>query len=223
MRRQAVTSPGGSKPTGEGARGLPDQQLRWRARGPGDVAEPLDRMHAQQTLPGRREVGSRPGRLANFLVAMATDVLADLELTALTGEPRTVGEWVTTFHLAWSSSIRTPTRAHGSSRRPGASLRAWAADVRVGWLVTGTADEARQFLGPWADKLLTFADPDRTAGREARPHQLPAFVHVNSPRRGRGRGVEPEGVEGGGQPLPRPVVERTRHPRPPGPGPFPGP
>jgi hypothetical protein len=112
---------------------------------------------------------------------MATDVLADLQLTALTGEPRTVGEWVTTFHLGLVVLDPFTYESAWLLEEAGRILEGFAAaDVRVGWLVTGTADEARQFLGPWADKLLTFADPDRAAARGLGLTELPAFVHVNS-------------------------------------------
>ncbi len=37
------------------------------------------------------------------------------------------------------------------------------ADIRVAWLVAADDAGCRAFLGPWADKYLTFADPDRTA------------------------------------------------------------
>ena len=40
-------------------------------------------------------------------------------------------------------------------------------------------DEAKQFLGPWADDLLTFADPDRAFVKGVGLEMLPAFVHVN--------------------------------------------
>jgi hypothetical protein len=52
------------------------------------------------------------------------------------------------------------------------------ADCRVAFVVTGTADEARQFLGPWADKVLTFADPDRAVVKALGLNELPAFVQI---------------------------------------------
>ena len=52
----------------------------------------------------------------------------------------------------------------------------------MAFIVTGTADEARQFLGPWADKVLTFADPDRAAVRGLGLNELPAFLHIRGDR-----------------------------------------
>jgi hypothetical protein len=61
------------------------------------------------------------------------------------------------------------------------------ADCRVAWLVTGTADEARMFLGPWADEMQTFVDPDRVAVKELGLERLPALVHLGM--QGRVEGV----------------------------------
>lgn len=52
------------------------------------------------------------------------------------------------------------------------------ADCRVAWLVTGTAEDARQLLGRWASDILTFTDPDLTAVRGFGIQSLPAIVHL---------------------------------------------
>lgn len=53
------------------------------------------------------------------------------------------------------------------------------ADVRIAWLMAGaTPEESRMFLGPWADRIMTFADPDRTAVRGLGLERLPALVHI---------------------------------------------
>lgn len=111
---------------------------------------------------------------------MAIDVSGDLLLAPLTGEPRALQEWTTTFHLAvvvldpftYESSwiIDTAVRI----------LRVYAeADCRVAFLVTGTADDARRFLGPLTKDYLVFADPDRLAVKAMGLEHLPAFVHLN--------------------------------------------
>jgi hypothetical protein len=110
---------------------------------------------------------------------VATDPPADLKLAPINGEPRTIDEWLTTFQLAlvvldpytnessWllETSGRVLTHFHG-------------ADCYAAFLVTGSADDARSFLGPWADRVLTFADPDRDAVRALGLNELPAFVHI---------------------------------------------
>jgi hypothetical protein len=54
------------------------------------------------------------------------------------------------------------------------------ADIRVSWLVTTDDDGCRQFLGPWEEEFLTFADPDRAAVTALGLERLPSLVHVRS-------------------------------------------
>jgi len=111
---------------------------------------------------------------------VTTDVPADLELTPLSGRSRTIAEWTTNFHLAVvaidpftlesSWILDTATRILG---------RYAEADVRIAFLVTASIDEAKQFLGPLAERFLVFADAERTAVRALALETLPAFVHIN--------------------------------------------
>ncbi len=93
---------------------------------------------------------------------MATDVPADLVLSPIGREPRTIAEWTTMFHLAlvvldpytYESSwiLDTATRV----------LRNYAgADCRVAFLVTADEADTRTFLGPLVDEFLVLVDPDR--------------------------------------------------------------
>lgn len=112
---------------------------------------------------------------------MVADPPADLTLTPLTGEPRTVSEWLTNFHLllavidpytnesAWI--LKTAARVLDNFQQ---------ADVRVAWLVAGDADDARSFLGPYADEFLTFADADRSVVKALGLARTPALVHVGT-------------------------------------------
>lgn len=52
------------------------------------------------------------------------------------------------------------------------------ADVRVAWLVAADDEGCQQFLGPWADQFLTFADPDRLAIKGFGLERLPSLVAV---------------------------------------------
>ncbi len=54
------------------------------------------------------------------------------------------------------------------------------ADIRVCWVVAADDDGCRQFLGPWEEQFLTFADPDRTVVRGLGVERLPALVHIRS-------------------------------------------
>ena len=111
---------------------------------------------------------------------MASDPPADLQLTPVGGEPRTVSEWLTTFHLCVVVLDPFTNESAWILETAGRLLTSYAAaDVRVAFLLTSTEAEARQFLGPWAQRVLVFADPDREAVKAMGLEELPAFVHLN--------------------------------------------
>ena len=115
---------------------------------------------------------------------MATDPPADLTLTPINGEGRTLSGWLTTFQLAIVVLDPFTNESSWLLETAGRVLTHFTgADCRVAFLVTGTADEARQFLGPWADKVLTFADPDREAVKALGLNELPAFVQIQGDRK----------------------------------------
>ena len=112
---------------------------------------------------------------------MATTPSADLILTPLNGEARPLREWLTTFHLA--SVVIDPYTNESSWILDTAAriMRSFSgAAVRVNFIVTAGADEAKEFLGPLADEFLVFVDPDRHAARALGLQQLPAFVFIQS-------------------------------------------
>jgi hypothetical protein len=112
---------------------------------------------------------------------MATDPPPTLELAPLAGQPRPLGDWVTQFHLVVVVLDPFTYESAWLIETAGRILAEYsAADCRVGWVVTGTADEAREFLGPWSERLLTFADPDRALVRACAIEALPALVHINT-------------------------------------------
>lgn len=110
---------------------------------------------------------------------MATDPPADLTLTPINGEALPISGWVTTFQLAVVVLDPFTNESSWLLETSGRVLTHFTdADCRVAFLVTGTAEEAKQFLGPWADKVLTFADPDRTAVKALGLNELPAFLQI---------------------------------------------
>jgi hypothetical protein len=110
---------------------------------------------------------------------VATDPPADLTLAPINGEPRTIAEWVTTFQLAAVVLDPFTNESAWLIDTAGRLLTHFReADCRVAFIVTGSADEARQFLGPWADNVLTFADPGRAAVKALGLNELPAFVQI---------------------------------------------
>lgn len=110
---------------------------------------------------------------------MASDPPSDLVLSPINGTARTVEQWLTMFHLV--VIVLDPYTNESSWILPTAS-RVMAtfeeADCRVALLVTAGADDCRRFLGPMADRVLTFADPDRVAVKGLGLSRLPAIVHL---------------------------------------------
>jgi hypothetical protein len=129
-----------------------------------------------------------PAGILRFVASKGTAILSgvvardpspDLLLTPLNGKARTVEQFLVTFHLLFVAL--DPFTIESAWILPTASriLQNFEqADCRIAWLVTGTAEECRLFLGPWADRIMTFADPDRVAVKEFGLERLPAVVHL---------------------------------------------
>jgi hypothetical protein len=114
-------------------------------------------------------------------MAVASNPSPELTLTTLDGDSRPLSQWLTTFHLgsvildpytnesSWvlKSAVRILDGFRGSA-------------VRVNFVVTSPADEARTFLGPIADDFLVFCDPERTLVKSLALASLPAFVFIRS-------------------------------------------
>ena len=103
----------------------------------------------------------------------------DTVLHPLDGEPRALHEWLTTFHLL--SVVVDPFTNESAwvlktARRVLAQFA--GSSVRTNYVVTGSADDARLFLGPLANEALVFADPGRTFVKQLSLAQLPALVFL---------------------------------------------
>jgi hypothetical protein len=110
---------------------------------------------------------------------VVTEAPADLELSPLGGQAHPLRAWLTTFHLV--TAVLDPYTAESAWLLPTVAriFRVYDdADCRVAIAVTCTADEATQFLGPYAKEFLTFADPDRRIVDAFGLTTLPALVHV---------------------------------------------
>ena len=115
--------------------------------------------------------------LRSFLVI--TNPALDTQLQPLNGDARALGEWLTTFHLA--SIVLDPYTNESAWILPTAVriLRQFSdASVRTNIVITATPDEARIFLGPYADEFLVFCDPLRTFVKQLGLNEIPAFVYV---------------------------------------------
>ena len=110
---------------------------------------------------------------------MATDPPGDLTLAPLNGQALPLRSWLTTFQLVFVALDPFTNESAWVLPSAGRILRIYdQADCRVAWLMACSPSEARQFLGPWAEEILTFADPDRTAIKAFGLERLPAFVHL---------------------------------------------
>lgn len=109
-----------------------------------------------------------------------TTVSSDILLDPLQGEARSIEDWVTTFHLSFvvldpftrESAILVPTAGRILQNFSGSNCR-------MAWLLTGTPEQALEFMDNWTNSILTFCDPDRVAIKELGLAELPAFVHIN--------------------------------------------
>lgn len=106
-------------------------------------------------------------------------VALDLELTPLDGDPRSLSEWLTTFPLV---VVALDPYTHESAWVLDSARRILAhftdAGCRPCWLITCAADDARRFLGPYADELLTFTDPAGSLARGLGIGNTPAIALI---------------------------------------------
>jgi hypothetical protein len=111
---------------------------------------------------------------------VAIDVDGDVLLTPVRGQAARLEEWTTMFHLA---VVVLDPFTYESSWIIDTARRIMSvygeADCRVGFIVTGTVEEAKQFLGPLVHEYLVLADPHRDAVKAMGLEWLPAFVHLN--------------------------------------------
>lgn len=110
---------------------------------------------------------------------MARDPSPELELRPINGDAHPLTEWLTTFHLVFVALDPYTNESAWILKTAAKILSVFQdADCRIAWLVTATDADCRKFLGPWAQEILTFADPDRVAVKEFGLERLPALVHV---------------------------------------------
>ena len=110
---------------------------------------------------------------------VAAEALAELELSTVNGERRTLNQWLTTFQLAL---VVVDPYTNESAWILDTAIRLLddfqGADCRVGWLVTADGRDAKRFLGPLAERYFTLVDPERTAVSALGIERLPALVHI---------------------------------------------
>ncbi len=157
---------------------------------------------------------------------VAEQVPESVTLTALTGDTLALDDWLTTFQLAVVVIDPYTSESSWLIDTAGEILTEFkGADCRVGWVVTADADDARTFLGPWAESLMTFCDPDRSFVRGVGLERLPAFVHLRQDRVvvSAAEGWDPPAWDGAVATLTQMMSwSKVEIPPPGAPAPFPG-
>jgi hypothetical protein len=111
---------------------------------------------------------------------VAADPSPDLVLTPLEGKARTVRQLVTTFHLLFVALDPFEEPSTWILESAVRILKTFEqADVRVALVITAGPADARLWLGPHAQELLVFTDPDRSVVKGFGLEYLPAIVHVS--------------------------------------------
>lgn len=118
-------------------------------------------------------------RYAPRAVAFSPVVTAslDLDLQPLDGDARPLGDWLTTFPLV---PVVLDPFTHESAWLLDTSKRILqhfaGADCRICWILTCSADDAKRFLGPYADEVLAFADEGKIITSTLGVDEAPAFL-----------------------------------------------
>ena len=154
-----------------------------------------------------------PRATAAALAFSPVPAALDLELQPLDGEARPLSEWLTTFRLV---PVVLDPYTHESAWILDTSKRVLEvfreADCRTCWILTCSPDDARRFLGPYADEMLAFADPDGAAVRGLGVETASAFLLVRQDGEvtARAEGWDPEAW----REVAEAVVELTQWSRP---------
>jgi hypothetical protein len=113
---------------------------------------------------------------------VASNPPADLTLTPLTGKGYPLSAWLVQYQLLLVGLDPFTNESAWLLKTAARILETFdQADCRVGFVMAGAdADESRQFLGPYAERILTFPDTDRSIVKAFGLEQLPAVIHVGS-------------------------------------------
>jgi hypothetical protein len=110
-----------------------------------------------------------------------TNPAGDVELIHVSGKALPLSEWLTTFHLATVVVDPFTYESAWLLETAGAVLEHFAAaDCRVGFIVTATPEQAKEFLGPWTDRLFVLCDPNKALVKSMALETLPALIHIGT-------------------------------------------
>jgi hypothetical protein len=110
---------------------------------------------------------------------VASNPPPDTILRPIQGKARPLSQFLTVFHLVLVVLDPFTNESAWIIETAGRILTEFIqSDCTVGWLVTGSPEECKAFLGPWAERFTTFSDPERTVVKSLGLESLPAIVHV---------------------------------------------
>jgi len=110
---------------------------------------------------------------------VASNPPPDTILRPIHGPARPLAQFLALFHLVLVVLDPFTNESAWILETAGRLLTTFIqSDCTVGWLVTASPNECREFLGPWADHFTTFSDPDRTVVKSLGLESLPAIVHL---------------------------------------------
>ncbi|MFW2383090.1 MAG: hypothetical protein ACN4GZ_15155, partial [Acidimicrobiales bacterium] len=123
--------------------------------------------------------------LSNATLALPSPAVGyapeEMVLDSIHGKPYAVRDWLTSYPLLLVSLDPYTHESAWILETAGRFLDHFTpANVRTAWLCTSDAEGCRQFLGPWADKFLTFADEDRTVVDALGIERLPSVTAIYS-------------------------------------------
>ncbi len=122
-------------------------------------------------------------------------VPSDVVLHPLGHKDRSLGDQVALFQLVMVVLDPFTYESSWLLETAGRILSNFAgADCRAAFLLTCDEAGAREFLGPWAERLMAFVDPERALVRSLGLSELPAFIHIahDCSIMGKAEGWDPE-------------------------------
>ncbi len=113
---------------------------------------------------------------------MAANPSVDLKLTSLNGKSYPLSAYLVQYQLLAVALDPFTNESAWVLKTAARIIETFdQADCRVCFVVAGAdADEAKEFLGPYAARILTFPDPDRDIVKAFGFATLPAIVHVDN-------------------------------------------
>lgn len=114
-------------------------------------------------------------------VAEAPSESPSIVLDSIRGKGYPLRDWLTSYPLILVALDPYTNESSWILETAGDLLHHYSpADVRVGWLVAADDEGCREFLGPWAERYLTFSDPDRSAILGLGLEILPSLLYIRS-------------------------------------------